>query len=312
MKDLDLAIELLKKGDVVAAPTETVYGLFADSTNDLAIQKVYRVKGRPSCNPLISHVSSVDMAKCIADFSDKALEIAKYFWEINKAPLTLVLKNKSEKISKFVTAGLDTIAIRCPSHPISFELIERFGGPLAAPSANTSTSVSPTSFEMVQKDIGTKIPLTLDGGCCNIGIESTILDLTKDPSYVILRPGGVSKETIESFLGKKVLTASEANITGISAPGMMKKHYSPSIPVRLNAAFPIDNEAFIAFGKTDVSCDFNLSHNGDLNEAAKNLFSALKKFDIPEKYSGIAIMPIPNFEIGVGINDRLTRAAAKN
>ena len=309
-EQIDLAIQLLKQGDVVVAPTETVYGLFADATSDIAIQKIYKTKGRPACNPLIAHVDSLEMAMEIAEFSELAEKVAKHFWEEVNAPLTIVLPNKSDKISKFVTAGLNTIALRRPNHSISLELIKRFGGPLAAPSANTSNSISPTSFSMVKDDLGLKVPLILDGGECNVGIESTILDLSRK-EIVILRPGGVSKEEIENFIGKRILTLSESKISAISAPGMMKKHYSPKLPVRINAAFPLENEAFIAFGKTEIKYDINLSETGDLKEAAKNLFSFLKKLDNSNLYTGIAIMPIPNFEIGVAINDRLSRASAK-
>lgn len=310
MNDIFQAVSLLKQGDVVAAPTETVYGLFADAKNDLAVQKIYKVKGRPSCNPLIVHVDSIEMAKEIVRFSDTAQELAEYFWNVRQLPLTIVLENSSHDISKFVSAGLSTIAIRCPNHPIAKKLIKEFQGPLAAPSANTSTSISPTSFEMVKSDLGEKVKLILDGGNCSVGLESTILDFTRNPA-VILRPGGVTKSEIEEFLGSKVLTVEEANISTISAPGMMKKHYSPKLPVRLNAAFPNDGEAFLAFGKTDVACDLNLSRDGDLKEAARNLFEFMKKLDDSKRFNGIAIMPIPNFEIGVAINDRISRAAAK-
>ena len=310
MDDIAYAVELLNKGEVVAAPTETVYGLFADATNDSAVQKIYKVKGRPSCNPLIVHVDSVQMAQKIAEFSKTALDITDYFWNEKQRPLTIVLPNISKYISRFVSAGLSTIALRRPNHPISRMLIQEFGGPLAAPSANTSMSISPTSFDMVKADIGDKIPLILDGGSCTVGLESTILDLTRTP-FVILRPGGVTKAEIESFLKTDVLSAVQTNISTILAPGMMKKHYSPNLPVRLNAAFPEKGEAFLAFGKTAIEYDLNLSEKGDLWEAARNLFVFLKKLDDSQRFKGIAIMPIPNFEIGVAINDRISRAAAK-
>ncbi len=304
------AAKLLSQGKIVAAPTETVYGLFADATNDLAIQEIYRVKGRPSCNPLIVHVSDVEMAKEIAEFSPEAERIANHFWEENVGPLTIVLKNKvGTRISPLITAGLSTVAIRCPNHKMALNLINEFGGPLAAPSANTSNSVSPTSAKMVKNDLGDKIPMILDGGKCKVGLESTILDLTQSP-YVILRPGGVSKEEIEEFLGEQVLTLSETKSTIIMAPGQMKKHYSPKLPLRINAAYPVKDEAFIAFGKTGIKYDLNLSESGNLEEAAKNLFSYLKKLDNHSKHTGIAVMPIPNVGIGVAINDRLARAAS--
>ncbi|MDR1476214.1 MAG: threonylcarbamoyl-AMP synthase [Holosporales bacterium] len=310
MKNIQRAVELLKRGDVVAAPTETVYGLFADACRDTAIQRIYQIKGRPSCNPLIIHVSGIEMAKHFAVFSETDLRIATYFWEINSFPLTLILKAMNNMISKFATAGLDTVAIRVPHHPIPSRLITMFGGPLAAPSANTSNGLSPTSFDMVYRDLGKQLPLILDGGQCSVGIESTILDLTTDP-FSILRPGGVPREDIEDFVGYKVNGPEGLGDETIVAPGMMKRHYSPNLPLRCNALTATEGEAFIAFGPSDVPYDFNLSKTGNLREAARNLFYALQTLDRPERYSGIAVAPIPNFDLGVGINDRLNRASHK-
>jgi L-threonylcarbamoyladenylate synthase len=309
MNEIEIAIDVLKNKNIVAAPTDTVYGLFADATSDQAVQEIYKVKGRPTCNPLIIHVSDIEMAKNIAKFSDIAEKIANFFWIQNKRPLTIVLPNITNTISKLATAGLSTIALRCPNHEISQMLIKRIGRPLAAPSANTSMSISPTSAEMVRQDLEEKVQVILDGGACQIGIESTILDLTGQP-FTILRPGGVLQEEIESFLGEAVLSSPQAYAETKKAPGMMKKHYSPSIPLRINAAFPMPHEAFIAFGKTDVAYDLNLSITGDLKEAGQNLFQFLKKLDKPGKYTGIAMMPIPNTDIGLAINDRLIRAAS--
>ncbi|MBQ9440831.1 MAG: threonylcarbamoyl-AMP synthase [Alphaproteobacteria bacterium] len=305
------AIKYLKQGEIVAAPTDTVYGLFGDATNDDAIQKIYRVKGRPSYNPLIVHVNGIDMAKTIGQFDNESESIANYFWNIVKKPLTIVLKLTNNNISKYVTSGLKTVALRCPYHKIAIDLISEFNGPLAAPSANTSNKLSPTSYSMVKNDIGHKIPLILDGGECNIGIESTIIDLTRRP-YVILRPGGVSNEDIEAFLNTNIVfNTTNNNYNTVIAPGMLKKHYSPNLPLRINATAPHDGEAFIAFGITNNKYDANLSAIGDLYEAAKNLFSTLSKLDNPNKYNGIAIMPIPNTGIGIGINDRIKRASYK-
>ena len=309
MRDLlSQAVGYLRQGDIVAAPTDTVYGLFGDATNDNAIKKIYKVKGRPSYNPLIVHVNSIEMAKTIADFNNEAENIANYFWNSVKKPLTIVLKLINNNISKYVTAGLSTVALRCPHNKIAIDLISEFNGPLAAPSANTSNKISPTSYSMVKNDIGNKIPLILDGGECNVGIESTIIDLTKKP-YVILRPGGVSNEDIEEFLNTNVLFNNKSN--NIIAPGMLKKHYSPNLPLRINATEPNEGEAFIAFGNTNIKYDANLSVTGDLYEAARNLFSTLSKLDNTDKYKGIAIMPIPNIGIGIGINDRIKRASYK-
>ena len=303
------AIEYLRKGDVVVAPTDTVYGLFGDATNDNAIKKIYEVKGRPLYNPLIVHVNGIEMAKTIAEFNEDAENIANYFWQIVKKPLTIILKLTNKNISKYVTAGLPTVALRCPYNKIAIDLISEFGGPLAAPSANTSNRISPTSYFMVQKDIGNKVPIILNGGECNIGIESTIMDLTVRP-YTILRPGGVSQEEIENFLNTKVIINNKHG--SIIAPGMIKKHYSPKLPLRINVNDPYEGEAFIAFGTTDKKYDANLSISGNLYEAARNLFSTLSKLDDSTKYNGIAIMPIPNIGIGVGINDRIIRASYKD
>ncbi len=304
------AVKYLRHGDIVAAPTDTVYGLFGDATNDNAIKKIYAVKGRPSYNPLIVHVGNIKMAETIAEFNNESENIANYFWNIVKKPLTIVLKLTNNNISKYVTSGLQTVALRCPYNKIAIDLISEFNGPLAAPSANTSNKISPTSYSMVKNDIGNKIPLILDGGECNIGIESTIIDLTKKP-YIILRPGGVSKEDIEEFLHTNVLFNNNNENNTIIAPGMMKKHYSPNLPLRINAKEPNTGEAFIAFGNTNIKYDANLSVNSDLYEAARNLFYTLSKLDDPRKYIGIAIMPIPNVGIGVGINDRIKRASYK-
>ena len=304
------AVKYLKQGDIISAPTDTVYGLFGDATNDKAIKKIYEVKGRPSYNPLIVHVNGIEMAKSIAEFNNEAEYIANYFWNVVNKPLTIVLKLINNNISKHVTAGLSTVALRCPYNKIAIDLISEFNGPLAAPSANTSNKISPTSYSMVKNDIGDKIPLILDGGECNIGIESTIIDLTRKP-YAILRPVGVSNEDIEEFLNTNIVFNDTQNKT-IIAPGMIKKHYSPNLPLRINAIDPYEGEAFIAFGETNYKYDANLSTTGDLYEAARNLFITLSKLDNPNKYKGIAIMPIPNIGIGVGINDRIKRAAYRD
>ena len=302
------AVDLLKQGDIIVAPTDTVYGLFGDATNDKAIQKIYQIKGRPLFNPLIVHVSGLDMAKQIASFSKESESIAKYFWEQVKQPLTIVLRLHNDQISKYVTAGLSAVALRCPAHPIALDLIKKFNGPLAAPSANTSNRLSPTSAEMVKNDLGNKVSLILNGGRCNIGIESTIIDLTKQP-YVILRPGGVSIDDISNLLNTSIDIYNNCNT--ILSPGMMKKHYSPRLPLRINVTEPHQGEAFIAFGPSSKKYDINLSNAGDLREAAKNLFQTLNIVDDESKYNGIAVMPIPNVGLGISINDRLQRAAYK-
>ncbi len=308
MNDLELAVKLLKSKEPVVAPTDTVYGLFGDAKSDIAVKKIYEIKGRPSFNPLIAHVSSVEMAKKLAYFNDDALRLTQYFWLDIKRPLTVVLPMKPKcGISKHVTAGLDTIALRCPSHPVALKLISAFGNPLAAPSANTSNHLSPTSADMVRADLGSKVQLILDGGVCNVGLESTILNMSQTP-YVLLRHGAVTQSEIENVLKMKITVPNKTE--KVIAPGMMLKHYSPYLPLRINVIEPYQNEAFIAFGSTDKPYFLNLSPKGDLEEVAKNLFDFLYKADNTGKFKGIAIMPIPNTGIGIAINDRLKRASS--
>lgn len=308
MNNINLAIELLKSGEPVVAPTDTVYGLFGDAKSDTAIKKIYEIKERPSFNPLIAHVSSVEMAEKLAYFNDYAHKLTRHFWFDLKRPLTIVLSLKPESgISKHVTAGLDTIALRCPSHPLALELISAFGNPLAAPSANTSNHLSPTSADMVRADLGNKVKLILDGGVCSVGLESTILNMSQKP-YTLLRHGAVTQSEIESVLNIKITVPSKTE--KVIAPGMMLKHYSPYLPLRINVTDPYPDEAFIAFGKTDKPYFLNLSPTGDLAEVAKNLFDFLYKADNAGNFKRIAIMPIPNVGIGLAINDRLKRAAS--
>ncbi len=308
MNDIvDQAVDILNRGDVIIAPTETVYGIFGDATSTEAIQKIYALKNRPSCNPLIIHVASVDMALDYVDIDLKETELIRLFWENLVVPITFVVKLKpNTPLSKLVTANLPTVAIRRPNNNIALDIIKKFNKPLAVPSANTSSTISPTSYEMVMKDIGPKVPLVIDGGKCLVGLESTILDITKSP-YVILRHGGVSLETIQQYMNEKIVE--NQNDTCVIAPGMMKKHYAPSIPLRMNVEQPDENEAFIAFGKTNLHCECNLSFNSDLNEAARNLFEMVKSCDDPSRFKSIAVMPIPNSGIGRSINDRLKRAS---
>lgn len=304
---IDTAVNILKAADVVVAPTETVYGLFGDATSDKAIQKIYNIKGRPLSNPLIIHVSSIEMAQKYCKLNKTDIELIDKFWNIERLPITFVVHlRKNTDISRLVTAGLRTIAIRRPNNDITLQMITKFGKPLAAPSANTSTMVSPTSAQMVRTDLGDKVPLIIDGQECKVGVESTILDITKDP-YVVLRHGGAPIEMISGICGKNIIE--NKNETCIIAPGMMKRHYAPSIPLRMNAEAPREGEAFITFGSDRLG--ENLSIDGDLNEAAHNLFSLIKKCDNPDMFNGIAVMPIPNIGIGKAINDRLKRASTQ-
>jgi L-threonylcarbamoyladenylate synthase len=303
------ACDLLHQDEVVAMPTETVYGLAADATKDQAIVKIYEMKNRPSFNPLIAHFPDSEAAKKYAKFSKAAELLADHFWNpISHRPLTLVLPRISDtNLSHLATAGLNTVAVRVPGHPIALKLLRQFGRPLAAPSANRSNHISPTTAEHVRISFGSNAPFILDGGTCQVGLESTILDMTGDQP-VLLRPGGATVEEIEAVLRLPVLRHVDPAAT-IKAPGMMKRHYAPQLPLRLNVSEPSENEAFLGFGHTEKAT-LNLSPSGNLGEAACNLFSMLRDLDNP-KFTGIAVMPVPNEGLGLAINDRLSRAASK-
>ena len=307
---LKKALCLLGKGHVIGMPTESVYGLAANATNDTAIARIYETKERPSFNPLIIHVNSIEMAYQWGVFTPLAKKLASVFWGTKPSSLTLVVKRSNDSLSHLVTAGLDTVAIRIPLHPIALELIGEFGKPLAAPSANRSNHMSPTSAEAVQSDLGDRISLIIDGGNCAVGLESTILDVTGELP-VLLRPGGTSIEAIEALIHQPVIRAqNDFDEKKPKAPGMLKRHYAPSIPLRLNATAPHQGEAYLAFGKTDIAqtTTLNLSELGNLTEAAANLFKMMRLLDT-NMHTGIAVAPIPNSDIGLAINDRLERAA---
>jgi L-threonylcarbamoyladenylate synthase len=301
-KSLTQALSLLSEGQVVAIPTETVYGLAADATNDKAIAQIFAIKNRPAFNPLIIHVPTVKDARNWVHFTPVAETLAAAFWP---GSLTLVLRRKSDSpLSLLLSAGLDTVATRCPDHSLTCELLARFGKPLAAPSANLSMEISPTCAQDVLSSLGEAVPLILDGGSCTVGVESTILDLSTD-TPTLLRPGGIPVEAIEALIGPVERITSH---TPIRAPGMMKRHYAPSIPLRLNATEKQQGEAFLGFGPGTFT--ENLSPTGDLQEAAANLFRLLRLLDNPS-YTGIAVAPIPSHGLGLAINDRLTRASTK-
>lgn len=294
------ACSLWQQGDVVAIPTETVYGLAADAAQDIAVAKIFSVKGRPQFNPLILHVSSLEQLEAYAEVTPSLVKTAAAFWP---GPLTLVLKRRTHaQLSYLVTAGLDTVAVRLPAHPITQTLIKAYGKPLAAPSANKSNSISPTSATDVEVSLGDQVPLIIDGGATAVGLESTIVDLTAD-TPTILRPGGVTFEALRDVLGDLSYAVTGA---AIKAPGMLKRHYAPSIPMRLSALEKQPGEVMLGFGK--MPCDLNLSEQGNLQEAAANLFRMMRLLDNPE-YCGIAVAPIPQEGLGVAINDRLSRAA---
>lgn len=303
------AATALAAGELVGMPTETVYGLAADAANGRAIARIFAVKGRPRFNPLIVHLATIDAAAEIAVFSASARRLAEAFWP---GPLSLVLpKRRPERIAELVTAGLDTVAVRVPAHPVARELIGAFGGPVAAPSANRSGHVSPTTAAHVAAELGDAVACILDAGPCRVGLESTIVGFAGDEA-VLLRPGGIARQAIEETLGRSVVRAGD--LSKISAPGMLASHYAPKSRVRLNANRVQPGEALISFGaqlpeNADAAvAAINLSPSADLAEAAANLFSALRALD--DKAPTIAVMPIPDEGLGEAINDRLRRAAA--
>lgn len=298
----------LRAGELIAFPTETVYGLGADATNGEAVARIYAAKGRPQFNPLIVHVHDLEAARRIGKFSPGAEALAHAFWP---GPLTLVVeRHPGSGISDLVTAGLDTIAIRIPDHPVAQELLKATGRPLAAPSANRSGHVSATEARHVAADLNDSIAMILDGGATKRGVESTILDATGD-TVLLLRPGAIATEDIEQRLGEKISrSAGKANAP--SAPGQLESHYAPAAALRLNATDLKAGEALLAFGPAapaTTGSAINLSPSGDLIEAAANLFAALRTLDASGA-EAIAVMPIPVTGLGEAINDRLARAAA--
>lgn len=292
------AARLLQAGELVAIPTETVYGLAADARSDRAVARVFEAKGRPSFNPLIVHVHSLAEAKRIAAFDDAALRLAEAFWP---GPLTLVLPLAERGISRLVTAGGDSVAIRVPDHPLARAVLEATGGPLAAPSANPSGRISATTAEHVLSGLGGKIAAVLDGGATSVGLESTIV--ATDPPR-LLRPGGLPVETVEACLGESLAERAEGQ--PITAPGQLSSHYAPEAALRLNATEPRGDEFLIGFG--NIPGERSLSASGDLVEAAARLFDLLHEADASGR--PIAVAPVPQKGLGLAINDRLKRAAA--
>ena len=306
------AAAFLRDGKLVAFPTETVYGLGADATNAQAIARLYQAKGRPAFNPLISHVADLAAAQQIARFDATALKLAQAFWP---GPLTLVLPKTADcAVAELATAGLDTIAIRIPSHGVARAILTAFGKPVVAPSANLSGHVSPTTAAHVKADLDGRIDLIVDGGPVEVGVESTIVGCFEEP--MLLRPGGLPREEIERVLGRALTQAppdAESESGQPLAPGMLASHYAPRTPVRLNANSVAYGEALLAFGAPVAGAEsarsvMNLSAQGDLNEAAANLFGYLRALDA-KAARAIAVMPIPNLGLGEAINDRLRRAA---
>ena len=307
------AARSLAAGGLVAFPTETVYGLGADATNPAAIARLYQAKGRPAFNPLIAHVGELSAARQIAGFDTTALALAEAFWP---GPLTLVLpKTPDCAVADLATAGLDTVAIRIPAHPVARDILRVFGGPVVAPSANLSGHVSPTTAAHVQSDLAGRIDLIVDGGAVAVGVESTIVGCFLEP--MLLRPGGVPRADIERLLGRALVQPPEGADSDNGqplAPGMLASHYAPRTKVRLNAVALEPGEALLAFGLGAISgidaasTVMNLSERGDLAEAAANLFGYLRTLDTKGAHT-IAVMPIPHDGLGEAINDRLRRAA---
>ncbi len=302
------ALALLAAGEVVAVPTETVYGLAGDATNGEAVARIFEAKGRPRFNPLIVHVCDLDMARKIAVFDAASLKLAQRFWP---GPLTLVLKLREDcGIHPLVTAGLDTVALRMPQG-FARELIAALGRPLAAPSANSSGRISPTTAQAVADDLGARIRLVADGGATPVGLESTIVKAGPE-GVRILRPGGVTGGEVEAALGSPVLRGGAA---GIEAPGMLASHYAPDAAMRLDAGEVRPGEALLAFGPRRIAgaegavAMLNLSETGDLREAAANLYGHMKALDRAGAAT-IAVEPIPHDGLGEAIADRLGRAAA--
>lgn len=299
------AAQVIVAGGTVAVPTETVYGLAARADDDLAVAGIYRAKGRPDFNPLIVHVPDLAAAEALAMFDGAARALAEAFWP---GALTLVLPRRANApLAAAVSAGLPTVALRCPAHPVMLDLLRATGLPLAAPSANRSGAVSPTSAAHVLDSLGGRVDLILDGGATAQGIESTIVVLRPDGSWQILRPGPIEEARISAVLGTAQGVMTPQSSAAIEAPGQLASHYAPGKPVRLCADQAAEDEFMIGFGA--VPGDVSLSPSGDLAEAAARLYAALHAA-AAAPHQRIAVAPVPHIGIGVAINDRLARAAA--
>lgn len=301
--NLEKAAQALRDGRLVAFPTETVYGLGADATNDRAVAAIFEAKGRPDFNPLIVHVPDLAAAEALVVFDDLARRLAKRFWP---GALTLVLPRRPDcPVSLLCSAGLETLAVRVPAHGLARALLQSAGVPVAAPSANPSGRLSPTEARHVAEGLGDRVDMVLNGGPCAVGVESTVVGVF-DGRAVLLRPGGVPAEEIEAIAGELALP--EQDPEAPRSPGMLASHYAPRRPVRLNAAEAGADEILLGFG-ADAPAGPNLSPTGDLGEAAANLFRMLHELD-GEDGRTIAVMPVPEIGLGRAINDRLRRAAA--
>src|SRR5690625_2280503 len=302
------AAELLRAGELVAFPTETVYGLGADARNGQAVARIFEAKSRPRFNPLIVHVASAEAAARLVDLPEAGQRLASAFWP---GPLTLVAPRRADaEIAELVSAGLPTLAVRVPEHEVAQALLRRFGGPVAAPSANPSGRISPTTADHVLEGLGDRIAAVLDGGPCQVGLESTIIGFDAGSGRaMLLRPGGVPVEAIEEVLGEELMARAAGPGGAVSAPGQLASHYAPEATLRLGVTCPRPGELWLGFGHSP-GADVNLSPSGDLREAAANLFSYLRRLDRLANGRGIAVAPIPEIGLGRAINDRLARAAA--
>lgn len=296
---VDAAAAALRAGGLVILPTETVYGLAADASNADAVAAIFEAKGRPRFNPLISHVADLAAAERLAVFDARARRLAEAFWP---GPLTLVLPVRSDvAVCDLARAGLDTVALRVPAHRLALDLLRAFGGPVVAPSANRSGRPSPTTFADAMEETGEKATAALDGGPCEVGLESSVVALLSGEAR-LLRPGAVTRAQIEALTGP----LAEAEDDARRSPGRLARHYSPKALVRLEAAAPLEGEAYLAFGPGDHR--WNLSPTSDLRQAAARLFAYLREADRTDP-AAIAVAPIPHDGLGEAINDRLKRAA---
>ncbi len=307
--DIDAAVAALKRRELVAFPTETVYGLGADAANDAAASKIYAAKGRPATNPLIAHVADATAAEALIEMPEGARRLAAAFWP---GPLTIVGKARPDApVSAIARAGLPTLAVRVPAHPVAQAMLKAFGGPVVAPSANVSGRLSPTEAEHVEESpLSQHVALVLDGGECDVGLESTIVGFDETGAATLLRPGGIPAEEIEKVLGAP-LTRPAPSPERPNAPGQLTSHYAPRARLRLNVERPEPGEMYLGFGPaapSDVP-GLNLSPTGNLKEAAQNLYAYLHILDATGVAS-IAVAPIPEEGLGEAINDRLRRAAA--
>lgn len=307
-ENISRAADTIKQGGLVSFPTDTVYGLGANVYNAQAVANIFKAKERPLFDPLISHIADIDFLSEYAITDDRAIALAKHFWP---GPLTFVLKRKDNNPAiDLACAGLNSIAVRMPNHPVALELIRQSGVPIVAPSANRFKTISPTTAQHVQDSLGDRVDMILDGGACRIGVETTIIDLT-GKHIVILRAGGMAREELEAFTGEKIYLSYD-NPDLPKAPGQLLKHYAPRMPMRINveANDVKADEFFIGFG--DVKgAQLNLSPSGDLCEAAANLFAFMREAETHSEYKGIAMSPIPENGLGLAINDRIRRASYK-